>query len=64
MKEYIDRDRLKNIILDEIESCGEMDASHRPIAYGYILGLKYALLYAKGLPAENVIEKDINHDIH
>lgn len=56
MPEYIEREELRKHILEEIELCGEPDASLRPIAYGTVLGLKGALSYINTLPAEDVVE--------
>ena len=56
MDEYINRTKLKQYILNDIEECGEPDSSHRPIAYGVMLGLKQALSFVNVLPAADVVE--------
>jgi hypothetical protein len=65
MSEYIKCKELRKQILEDIEFCGEPDASLRPIAYGTILGLKGALSYINTLPAADVVEvvrcKDCKH---
>lgn len=56
MAEYIEREKLSFHLASEIENCGEADSSHRPIAYGSMLGLKTALSYVNTLPSADVVE--------
>jgi hypothetical protein len=55
MAEYIEREKLSFHLASEIENCGEADSSHRPIAYGSMLGLKTALSYVNTLPSVEVV---------
>jgi hypothetical protein len=65
MAEYIEREKLSFHLASEIENCGEDDSSHRPIAYGSMLGLKTALSYVNTLPSADVVKvvrcKDCKH---
>ena len=55
-KEYIEREKLKTCLLEDLEECGEAASNFRPIAYGTILGLRGALSYVNTLPTADVIE--------
>lgn len=65
MAEYIEREKLLFHLASEIENCGEADSSHRPIAYGSMIGLKTALSCVNTLPSADVVEvvrcKDCKH---
>lgn len=50
MARYIDAEKMRSLLEEEIEGCGNPTADDNPIAYGTTLGLKMALSYAKTLP--------------
>ena len=56
MAEYIEREALIRNLSEDLESCGEADSCHQPIAYGTVLGLRGALSYANTLPTADVVE--------
>ena len=56
MDEYINREKLRQHLLDEIEACNDPDACASMVNYGFELGLKHALSFVNTLPAEDVVK--------
>ena len=49
--------KLMGHLEEEIEGCGYPDSSTQPIAYGSMLGLKYALSLVQALSADEAKDK-------
>lgn len=51
---YIDAEKMRSLLEEEIEECGNPTADDNPIAYGTTLGLKMALSYTQTLQTADV----------